>query len=144
MIRVDKADWQKDNTTIRHIRYLVFVEEQKVPLELDFDGRDPACIHVLAYDEKGQAVGTGRLQSNGRIGRMAVLREVRGKGVGTAMLNRLQEFAREAGHAEVFLDAQESALPFYRKNGFVPEGESFLDAGIPHRRMRLALQRRVG
>jgi predicted GNAT family N-acyltransferase len=139
MIRVAKADWLKDNTTIRHIRYLVFVEEQKVPLELDFDGRDPGCVHVVAYDEKGVSVGTGRVQKDGKIGRMAVLREQRKKGVGRAMLERLVELAKELGCTEVYLDAQEAAMGFYVRNGFEAEGDVFIDAGIQHRRMRRRL-----
>jgi predicted GNAT family N-acyltransferase len=139
MIRVAKADWLKDNTTIRHIRYLVFVEEQEVPLELDFDGRDPGCVHVVAYDEKGVSVGTGRVQKDGKIGRMAVLREQRKKGVGRAMLERLVELAKELGCTEVYLDAQEAAMGFYVRNGFEAEGDVFIDAGIQHRRMRRRL-----
>lgn len=139
MVRVDKADWVKDNTTIRHIRYLVFVEEQQVPLDLDFDGRDPVCTHVLAYDDKGQAVGTGRIQKDGKIGRMAVLREARDQGVGAAMLHKLMQIAAEEGHTEVYLDAQEQASKFYEKNGFIADGDVFMDAGIPHRRMRRKL-----
>ena len=139
MGRVVQADWLKDNTTIRHIRYLVFVEEQQVPLELDFDGRDPVCTHVLAYEDKGIAVGTGRIQDDGKIGRMAVLREYRAQGYGKAMLDKLMEIARERGLGRVYLDAQEIALQFYVRCGFEIEGESFLDAGIPHRRLHRSL-----
>ena len=135
MASVTRADWQRDSSAIRHIRYLVFVEEQRVPLELDFDGRDPSCTHVLAYDAKGQAVGTGRIQKDGKIGRMAVLREHRRHGHGSAMLEELVTVAREAGHAEAFLDAQEIAVGFYRRHRFEAQGDTFLDAGIEHRRM---------
>lgn len=139
MRRVVQADWLKDNTAIRHIRYLVFVEEQQVPLELDFDGRDPMCTHVLAYEDKGIAVGTGRIQDDGKIGRMAVLREYRGQGYGKSMLEMLMNIARERGLGGVYLDAQEVALQFYLRCGFTPEGDTFMDAGIPHRRMRRQL-----
>jgi predicted GNAT family N-acyltransferase len=139
MSRVVRADWSKDNSTIRHIRYVVFVEEQKVPLVLDFDGRDPTCTHVLAYNDKGSAVGTGRIQRDGKIGRMAVLREFRKAGYGKAMLMELMGIAESQGHTEVFLDAQEVAFGFYDRLGFVAEGDSFIDAGIPHRRMRRKL-----
>ena len=135
MTNVARADWLKDNTTIRHIRYLVFVEEQKVPLELDFDGRDPSCTHVLGFDHNGVAVATGRIQQDGKIGRMAVLPEARRKGRGGAMLEELMAVAREAGLSSVFLDAQATAIKFYESRGFQAEGETFLDAGIEHRRM---------
>lgn len=134
MFQVVTADWTRDNTTIRHIRIQVFTEEQKVPFELDLDGRDPISTHVLAYQE-GVAVGTGRVQRDGKIGRMAVLAEARGKGCGGAMLERLLALAGEQGTAGTYLDAQEAAIGFYERFGFMVEGERFDDGGIPHRRM---------
>jgi predicted GNAT family N-acyltransferase len=83
-------------------------------------------------------LGTGRLLPDGHIGRMAVLRQARGAGVGSALLRALMQAARARGDREVMLSAQTHALPFYERFGFVAEGEAYDDAGIPHRVMRLA------
>ncbi len=134
MIHVTRVDWSRHNATIRHIRYLVFTEEQEVPFELDLDGKDPISIHLLAY-QGDRAVGTGRVQNDGKIGRMAVLAEARGTGCGGVMLEALIEIAYELGQTGAYLDAQVAAIGFYEKYGFVAEGGTFLDGGIPHRRM---------
>jgi len=129
------------------IRETVFVAEQGVPAELELDQHDPQCVHALARDDAGRAVGTGRLlpgEGHGarvvaHVGRMAVLKEWRGQGVGGALLARLVEAARERGDTEVALNAQSHALGFYRARGFVEEGAEFIEAGIPHRAMRRVL-----
>jgi predicted GNAT family N-acyltransferase len=93
---------------------------------------------VLASDSEGTTIGTGRLllqDGRGHIGRMAVIKAWRGKGVGSAMLQALLDVARERGCADLFLNAQTYAVPFYERSGFMREGEEFLDAGIPHYRM---------
>ena len=100
------------------IRFAVFVEEQGVPREIELDEMDAACIHALAYLD-GKAIGTGRLLPDGHIGRMAVLKEWRGHGVGSRILNALVEQARRRGDREVALSAQVHALAFYRAHGFV-------------------------
>ena len=134
-MRIVRASWDRDNTTLRHVRYLVFVEEQSVPLDLEIDGLDPACVHVLAYDTEGSAIGTGRITPEGKIGRLAVLADHRRVGVGAAVARELLAVAAERGHQEVEADAQETAIPFWEKMGFVAQGETFMDAGIPHRKM---------
>ena len=134
-MRVVRADWQRDNTTIRHIRFLVFVEEMSVPLKLEIDGRDPQCAHVLAFDAQGEAIGTGRINDHGKIGRMAILNEARQKGVGSAVLQELLAVATDRGHREVVLNAQADAIPFYEKHGFATTGEPFTEAGLPHHAM---------
>jgi predicted GNAT family N-acyltransferase len=111
-----------------------------VPEGLEWDGLDESATHVLASDADGRPVGTGRLLDDGRIGRIAVLAEHRGRGVGSAILQRLIETAAERGLARVSLHAQVNALEFYRRHGFQVEGGEFLEAGIPHRRMTLALE----
>jgi len=126
----------RDEARLRQVRESVFVHEQAVPLELEWDGIDPDCVHVLAEDEQGRVFGTGRLLPDGHIGRMAVLREWRGHGAGSAMLLALIAIAAEQGMSEVVLNAQVQARDFYARHGFVAEGEVFLDAGIPHQRMR--------
>ena len=107
--------------------------------EIELDEFDPLSLHALAVDGQGRVVGTGRLLPDGHIGRMAVLREARGRGVGSALLRSLMQAARARGDREVALSAQTHAIPFYERFGFVAEGGQYDDAGIPHRRMRLAV-----
>lgn len=118
------------------IRYAVFVDEQKVPAEIELDDWDALSLHALALDAQGRVLGTGRLLPDGHIGRMAVLQSARGQGVGTALLRALLEAARARGDREVVLSAQTHAMPFYEKAGFIAEGDEYDDAGIPHRQMR--------
>jgi predicted GNAT family N-acyltransferase len=133
------AAWPDDAAEIRAVREAVFVHEQGVPAALEWDGADPACTHGLARDAAARPVGTARMKPDGHIGRMAVLAGWRGRGVGSALLGLLLGVARARGLPAVFLDAQVRALAFYARHGFVPSGPVFLEAGIPHRRMVLAL-----
>jgi predicted GNAT family N-acyltransferase len=136
---VRRADWTRDLEHLRHVRETVFVHEQKVPLELEWDEQDEPCVHVLAFDNDGAAIGTGRLLPDGHIGRMAVLLPWRGRGVGGALLTELTRVARERGFTEVILNAQVQAIAFYARHGFTCEGPEFLEAGIPHQTMRRPL-----
>ncbi len=129
--------WDALGAEAGRIRLEVFVEEQRVPLEEELDARDAHCLHAIAYDADGRAMGTGRLLPDGHIGRMAVRRPWRGQGVGSLLLVALMDAARRRGDPEVVLDAQLQARPFYARHGFVEEGDTFMDAGIPHRVMRL-------
>ena len=131
--------WQEYKLSLTAVRCQVFVVEQQVPEALELDAYDPCCHHVLMSDSQGRPVGAGRIKPDGHIGRMAVLKDCRGQGIGTAMLMALLEHARARGHARVFLHAQVSAIPFYAKFGFVENGEPFTDAGISHRRMVMSL-----
>ena len=133
-IRVRRADWLGERDVLRAIRDEVFVREQSVPVDLEWDEFDPVSQHVLAWSGE-HAIGTGRLLPDGHIGRMAVLREWRVRGVGSALLTALMEVARASGLSRVELNAQLHAMPFYERHGFRAEGEEFLDAGILHRRM---------
>lgn len=126
------ADWPIDEAALRRIREQVFVQEQGVPTELEWDGKDSECLHLLAYDLAGHAIATARLQPNGKIGRMAVLPAWRGRGVGGALLSMLIERAAALGLSEVFLHAQQSAVSFYHQYGFIATGEPFQEAGITH------------
>lgn len=137
--RVEPANWERDGDALRAVREQVFVLEQRVPVEEEIDALDPPSRHVVALDAEGRAIGTARLTPKHTIGRMAVLREWRGKGVGAALLRTLVEQARALGWPEVELHAQTHAIAFYERAGFVAEGEEFLDCDIPHRAMRLAL-----
>ena len=137
---VDPADYQADFKDLRHVRETVFVAEQQVPLEEEWDELDPRCHHVIARDLQGQPIGTGRLTPEHKIGRMAVLREWRGRGVGDAMLVALIDQARTRGWTEVSLNAQVSAEGFYARHGFQAYGERFMEAGIEHQAMRRSLE----
>lgn len=135
-IQVRLANWKTDNAELRHIRESVFVQEQHVPIELEMDEQDTHCVHALAVNGSGSALGTGRLLEGGKIGRMAVLKSARGLGIGRALLDFLTQIARERGDKEAILGAQLHAIPFYEKSGYHAFGEVYLDAGIEHRWMR--------
>jgi predicted GNAT family N-acyltransferase len=137
--RVRLVDWRDASPVLAGIRTTVFVGEQKVPPEIEIDGRDPECVHALAESATGEAVGTGRLMPDGRIGRMAVLAPWRSRGVGAAMLEALMAEARRRGLREVYLHAQSGAKDFYLRHGYAVEGEEYLEAGIPHIGMRARL-----
>ena len=133
------ADWQDDAPALRVIREAVFILEQQVPVELEWDGLDAGCLHVLATDSAGNPVGTARLLPDGHIGRMAVLKEWRGRGVGSALLRLLLAEAKKRQLSRVVLNAQTYAAGFYAKFYFQAVGEEFMDAGIPHVKMILPL-----
>lgn len=128
--------WTTSEKEVRAIRTKVFVEEQGVPPELEWDGLDEGSYHVLAYAPDGTPIGTGRLLTDGHIGRLAVLPEWRGKGVGRALLDLLLVIANKMGNEEVRLHAQTQVLGFYRKRGFTKIGKEFMEAGIPHFAMK--------
>ena len=127
--------WQDDSEGIYAVRMAVFVEEQGIPEELDFDGLDPECWHVLTCTSTSQPIGTARMQKDGHIGRIAVLKNWRRKGVGACMLASLVEKAVEQGLSGVYLHSQAQAVSFYEKRGFKKEGDIFLEADIPHQKM---------
>jgi predicted GNAT family N-acyltransferase len=133
---VRDADFTADLASIRHVRETVFIDEQRVPRELEFDERDPLCLHVLAFDGD-VAVGTGRLDLGygGKIGRVAVVATHRRGGVGAAVMERLHALARERRHARLWCHAQLTAVPFYERLGYVRSGPIFVEAGIDHVKM---------
>lgn len=139
MLRIELMAWGDARSEASRIRSAVFVAEQGVPAELEMDEMDARCLHALAF-EGNEPVGTGRLLPDGHLGRMAVLKAWRGRGVGAALLERLVRAARERGDREVLLSAQVHALGFYRARGFTAFGEVYDEAGIPHQQMRLALR----
>jgi predicted GNAT family N-acyltransferase len=136
---IEEGGWQEMGQPASPVRETVFVAEQGVPLAMEYDQWDPVSQHAVARGPNGEAIGTGRLLPDGHIGRMAVLKSWRNRRVGTMLLLRLMESARKSGLPEVMLNAQRSAEAFYRRFGFVPEGGTFMDAGIPHVRMRRTL-----
>jgi predicted GNAT family N-acyltransferase len=137
--RVEPADYTADLKDLRAVREPVFVVEQNVPLELEWDELDPLSHHVIARDAERRPIGTGRLTPEHKIGRMAVLKSWRGRGVGDALLRALIEKARELGWSEVTLNAQVSATGFYEKFGFAVSGDQYEEAGIQHVPMRATL-----
>ena len=138
MPRIELLSWADARKHASPIRFTVFVEEQRVPLEIELDEYDAVSIHALVFDDD-RPVATGRLLPDGHIGRMAVLREWRGRGLGGLMLTRLIERAQERGDREVILSAQVHAAPFYAAHGFVPHGAEYMEAGIRHQEMRRRL-----
>ncbi len=129
------TSFEKSAEDIRLVRDAVFGQEQQVSPELDWDGNDADSIHVLATDKEGNAIGTGRMQADGKIGRLAVLKQWRGQGVGAGMLKALVELACTRGFETIRLHAQVQVVAFYEKNGFQKQGPAFLEAGIRHIKM---------
>ncbi len=123
---------------IHAIRRSVFVQEQCIPHHLEADIYDPVSRHVLAWWQ-GTVVGTGRLAPHGRIGRVAVSRSLRRRGIGLRIMLTLLEVAQQEQHSEVFLAAQLHAIQFYEKLGFRQEGGVFSELGIFHVMMRKSL-----
>jgi predicted GNAT family N-acyltransferase len=134
-IRVREAFWDHDKDILRKIRKIVFIEEQNVPIELEWDDRDVICWHVLVT-LNDRPVATGRLDSDGKIGRMAVLHSQRGLGLGQKVLKQLLAIARREGIRQTYMHAQCHALPFYISNGFEAYGEIYDEAGIAHQNAR--------
>ncbi|OIR02230.1 putative N-acetyltransferase YjcF [mine drainage metagenome] len=131
--------WHDGEPLLRAIRETVFIREQNVPEELEWDGKDEHCRHALALSLNGDAIGCGRMQANGHIGRIAVLPQWRKQKVGTALIEALLDEARSRGYKQVDVDSQTYAIPFYQKFGFVEHGKEFMDAGLPHKKMKLKL-----
>ncbi|MBV8379233.1 MAG: GNAT family N-acetyltransferase [Paucibacter sp.] len=135
--------WAELGTDARAIREAVFVQEQRIPIELEWDEADAHCLHAVAFDAGGRAIATGRLLEHvpgvAKIGRMAVLREARGLGAGRVVLDALMQGARGLGYQEALLHAQLSAKGFYLRAGFEARGAEFDEAGIRHVEMIKAL-----
>ena len=138
---VELCQWSEEGPALSSLRHSIFVLEQKVPPEIEVDSLDPECVHAIARDSDGRAIGTGRLIPGElpRIGRMAVVRSWRRSGVGAQILKLLCEEAKRRGYAEVMLHSQTHATPFYFRHGFLSHGAEFLEAGIPHQEMRKKL-----
>lgn len=135
--RIESIDYETGLPELRVVREAVFVQEQGVPLELEWDELDPLSHHVIARDGSGAAIGTARLTPERHVGRMAVLPSWRGRGVGDALLRMLVTQAGELGWPKLALHAQTHALAFYARQGFLPVGPRFEEAGIDHQAMEL-------
>jgi len=136
MPRIELMSWEEARVHASPVRFTVFVEEQGVPRDIELDEYDPVSVHAVVFEDE-IPIATGRLLPDGHIGRMAVLKNWRNRGIGGLMLTSLLERAKERGQPQVALSAQIHAVPFYRAHGFVEEGSEYLEAGIRHQAMRL-------
>jgi predicted GNAT family N-acyltransferase len=143
MTYIEIGDWPLMQTAAQAVRTAVFVQEQGIAPEDEWDADDATALHAVLFDVNGQALGNARLlqpsANVAKVGRMAVLQKVRGRGYGARLLHALIRCARERGHKEVRLSAQRSAEGFYAAYGFSIVGEPFDEVGIPHVEMRLSL-----
>ena len=139
-MQIRLADLDTDFAAIKLVRETVFWLEQRIPKDLEFDDRDPVCLHLLAL-ERDTPIGTARLDLalGGKIGRVAVLAEHRRRGVASALMQRLHEIASEGGLRNVWCNAQRSAVPLYEHLGYVVTSAPFDEAGIEHVRMERQL-----
>jgi predicted GNAT family N-acyltransferase len=131
-MQISITSFQEEEQAIRQIRDSVFVKEQSIPNEDEFDDSDNACVHAIVWDE-GRPVGTGRLSDDGRIGRIAVMKQARGKGIARAIMLALEQHAQKSGLPRLWAHAQVQALGFYEKIGYRVDGDAFLEDGIPHK-----------
>ncbi|MGN6826702.1 YbgC/FadM family acyl-CoA thioesterase [Paucibacter sp. M5-1] len=143
MARVRVGAWAELGAEAQRIRQAVFVDEQKIPAEMEWDSADASCLHAVAYNRLGRPLATGRLLEHvpgvAKIGRMAVIAALRGSRVGREVLEALMQAGRERGYREVLLHAQLSAEGFYTRAGFQRRGPVFDEAGIAHVEMVRAL-----
>ena len=143
MLDVRLGTWDEIGREAQVIRTAVFVQEQQIPADMEWDAADASCVHAVAYNRFGMALGTGRLLEHSpgvaKIGRMAVLQILRGADIGRALLDALLDCARQRGEREVLLHAQSSAAGFYARAGFMARGSPFEEAGIAHVEMVRAL-----
>jgi predicted GNAT family N-acyltransferase len=145
MLHSRTGSWNALGADAGAIRTRVFVKEQRIPAELEWDTADASALHAVVYNRLQQPVATGRLlqprPALAQIGRVAVHEVLRGGGAGQVVMRALMEAARQRGDNEVMLHAQRSAENFYARLGFVPRGEPFDEVGIPHIEMVASLAR---
>lgn len=138
------ANWTADRAALQSVRRSVFIVEQGIPEAEEWDDIDPVAVHVLVLAQNRDAVGTGRLEPTGKIGRVAVLPQCRDAGVGSLIMRHLVNHATESGFTRVYLHAQVAARSFYERLGFRADGPVFDEVGIPHQRMTLGIGREDG
>jgi len=143
MVDVRVGSWADLGEQARAIRSAVFIDEQKIPADMEWDEGDESAIHAIASNRLGRALATGRMLEHvpgvAKIGRMAVAAGARHNGVGRAVLDALLDAARARGDRECVLHAQMAAAPFYERAGFTRRGPAFDEAGIAHVEMLRAL-----
>lgn len=132
---IKKTTWNADEAALREVREAVFIKEQRVPPELEWDDQDQDSVHFLALDEANTPIGCIRLMPNGQISRLSVLEQHRNGGIGKALLLAASQEAKAMEMKEIFLHAQTHATSFYEAAGFTVTGGIFLEADIPHRQM---------
>lgn len=139
-LTIREVGYLEQATEIRAIRFAVFVDEQNVPPDIEMDDRDPLCVHLLACVDE-QPVGTARIDFEyaGKIGRLAVLANYRGRGIGRALMERCHDVARQRRVTQVWCNAQTAVVPFYERIGYTVIGGEFDEAGISHRKMTTVL-----
>ncbi|MFK7735310.1 MAG: GNAT family N-acetyltransferase [Pirellulaceae bacterium] len=132
-LRVTITDYASHAADIRNVREVVFIQEQQIAREDEWDDRDEVCIHVVAYHED-KPIGTGRvdLEKAGKVGRVAVKSEFRRHGIGRAMMKNFEEYAQQQGLPKLWFHAQQTAVDFYRSLDYEVVSEEFFEAGIPH------------
>ena len=140
---IEIGEWPLMQAPAQAVRTAVFVHEQGIAPEDEWDADDATALHAVLFDVNGQALGNARLlqpsTTVAKVGRMAVLKDARGNGYGARLLQALIRCARQRSHKEVRLSAQRTAEGFYAAHGFVEVGEPFDEVGIPHVEMRLSL-----
>ncbi len=147
-VQISVVDWAQSQTVLRQIRKTVFIDQQQVPEDLEWDGLDKTAVHLLAqipYPTKTDAepVGTARILINGQtahIGRMAVMPNWRGKGIGKKILHQAIAECQQRSVKKIILNAQSYVLDFYQQASFVISSAEFMDAGIAHKEMTLILK----
>jgi predicted GNAT family N-acyltransferase len=143
MTYIEIGEWPLMQAAAQAVRTAVFVQEQGIAPEDEWDAEDATALHAVLFDVNGRALGNARLlqptTTVAKVGRMAVLKDARGNGYGARLLQSLIRCARQRSHKEVRLSAQRSAEGFYAAHGFVAIGEPFDEVGIPHVEMRLSL-----
>ena len=144
MLEVRMGSWADLGRLAAELRTAVFVHEQGIPAELEWDAFDANCRHAVVCNRLGQAVACGRLLPDGHIGRVAVAQALRGSQAGRLVMKSLMDEARAVGHDQVEISAQSAVAGFYRKLGFASVGEPYEEAGISHIRMRAALLPETG
>ena len=138
-LKVEIAKWIDDHTQLKNIREQVFIQEQKVTPELEWDGMDEKAIHFLVFNDNA-AIGCARaivIKDHMQLGRMAVLKEYRGQGIGSALIEKAMTTAKLNQLSAIYISAQCHAIDFYKKFGFEVKSDIYLDAEIPHRDMTL-------
>jgi len=137
---VEQISWHSPKQALlKAVREVVFIHEQLVPPYIEWDEHDQDAIHLLALDTFGQAIGCARILKKGRIGRMAVLREWRGKGLGLALLDEAIKICKSLGIQNVSISSQTHAIAFYQKAGFTVTSVAYIDANIWHVDMQRAI-----
>ena len=137
-VTIRSANWPQEQALLRQIRDQVFVQEQQVPIELEWDNRDQDATHFIAFETAGRAIATARLLPTGQLGRMAVLPAWRNRGIGSQVLFYVLSWSKSKLD-KIHLHAQVKAIPFYQRAGFKPYGERFCEAGIEHQAMDIDL-----